>query len=283
MTKPTGSRSRSDEASELESTRRELRDAQAALMHSEKMAVLGNLLAGVAHEINTPIGSINSNTDVALRALDKLREALEKLSPEVRDDPDLKNAVDILQSVGNVNKTACDRIVKLVRSLRNFARLETVEPKPADLHEGLESTLTLAYHVLKNRVEVVREYGKIPKVECYPDQLNQVFLNILVNAAHAIERSGKITIRTRTDGDDVIITFTDTGKGIAPEDLPRIFDPGFTTKGVGVGSGLGLPICYKIINEHGGGIDVESELGRGTTVTVRLPLKAPERAEPGEI
>ena len=272
-----------EETSELESTNRELRETQAALLHSDKMASLGNLLAGVAHEINTPIGSINSNSDVALRALEKLREALDKASPEVREDPALKNAVEILQSIGKINKTACDRIVKLVRSLRNFARLEEAEPKEADLHEGLESTLTLVHHEIKNRIEVMRDYGEIPEVECLPDQLNQVFMNILVNAAHAIEGNGKITIRTRFDGDNVIISFADTGKGISAENLPRIFDPGFTTKGLGVGSGLGLPICYKIVKEHGGRINVQSELGKGTTVTVTLPSKAPERGQPDEI
>jgi PAS domain S-box-containing protein len=271
------------QTSELDSTNRELRDTQAALLHSEKMASLGNLLAGVAHEINTPIGSINSNSDVALRALEKLCDALDKASPEVRNDPALKNAVEILQSIGKINKTACDRIVKIVRSLRNFARLEEAEPKAANLHEGLESTLTLVHHEIKNRIEVTRDYGEIPNVECLPDQLNQVFMNILVNAAHAIEGNGKITIRTRFDGDSVIITFVDSGKGISAENLPRIFDPGFTTKGVGVGSGLGLPICYKIVKEHGGRIDVQSELGKGTTVTVTLPSKAPERGQPGEI
>ncbi|HLE57041.1 MAG TPA: ATP-binding protein, partial [Rhodothermia bacterium] len=214
--------------------------------------------------------------------LDKLREALDKAAPEVREDTALKNAVEILQSVGKINKTACDRIVKIVRSLRNFARLEA-EPKAADLHEGLESTITLVHHEIKNRIDVTRDYGEIPEVECLPDQLNQVFMNILVNAAHAIEGNGKITIRTRFDGDNVIITFADTGKGISAENLPRIFDPGFTTKGVGVGSGLGLPICYKIVKEHGGRINVQSEPGKGTTVTVTLPSKAPARAQPDEI
>jgi signal transduction histidine kinase len=272
-------------ASELETTNRELRDTQVALVQSEKMASLGSLIAGVAHEINTPVGSINSNSDVTLRALEKLCEALDKAPPEIKEDPVLKNVVEVLQSVGKINKTACERIVKIVRSLRNFARLDEAEQKLADLHEGIESTLTLVRHELKNRIEVVRDYGEIPEVECFPDQLNQVFMNILVNAAHAIEGNGKITIRTRTDGENVTIGFSDTGKGISPQNLPKIFDPGFTTKGVGVGSGLGLPICYRIVKEHGGRIDVQSELGKGTTFTVTLPPKAPggERAQPDGI
>ena len=262
-------------ASRLEATNRELRDTQAALVQSEKMASLGALVAGVAHEINTPVGSINSNSDVMVRALDKLRTALQNTPPEVKDNPDLKRTLEVLEGIGKVNKTACERIVKIVRSLRNFARLDEAERKMANLHEGLESTLTLVRHETKNRIEVVRNFGDIPEIECFPDQLNQVFMNVLVNAAHAIEGQGKITIATRSNAQSVILTFSDTGKGISPENLAKIFDPGFTTKGVGVGSGLGLAICYKIVKEHGGRIEVQSELGQGSTFTITLPVKAP--------
>lgn len=261
-------------ASQLEATNRELRDTQAALVQSEKMASLGALVAGVAHEINTPVGSINSNSDVMLRALDKLQAALGNAPTEVKDNADLKRSVEVLEGIGKINKTACERIVKIVRSLRNFARLDEAERKMADLHEGLESTLTLVHHETKNRIEVVRDFGDIPEIECFPDQLNQVFMNILVNAAHAIEGKGKITITTRSDTGSVILTFSDTGKGISPENLVKIFDPGFTTKGVGVGSGLGLAICYRIVKEHGGRIEVQSELGRGSTFTITLPVRA---------
>ena len=262
-------------ASQLESTNRELRDTQAALVQSEKMASLGALVAGVAHEINTPVGSINSNSDVMIRALDKLRTTLQNAPSEVKDNADLKRTLEVLGGIGKVNKTACERIVKIVRSLRNFARLDEAERKMADLHEGLESTLTLVHHETKNRIEVVRDFGDIPEIECFPDQLNQVFMNILVNAAHAIEGKGKITITTRSNAGSVTLTFSDTGKGISPENLVKIFDPGFTTKGVGVGSGLGLAICYRIVKEHGGRIEVQSELGRGSTFTIALPVKAP--------
>ena len=262
-------------ASQLESTNRELRDTQAALVQSEKMASLGALVAGVAHEINTPVGSINSNSDVMVRAIDKLRTVLENVPSEVKDNPDLKRTLEVLGGIGKVNKTACERIVKIVRSLRNFARLDEAERKMADLHEGLESTLTLVHHETKNRIQVVRDFGNIPEIECFPDQLNQVFMNVLVNAAHAIEGQGKITITSRSDTGSVTLAFSDTGRGIRPENLAKIFDPGFTTKGVGVGSGLGLAICYKIVKEHGGRIEVQSELGRGSTFTITLPVKAP--------
>ncbi len=153
-------------ASQLESTNRDLRDTQAALVQSEKMASLGALVAGVAHEINTPVGSINSNCDVMVRALDKLRTALEDAPSEVKDNPNLERTLEVLGDLGKVNKTACERIVKIVRSLRNFARLDEAERKMADLHQGLESTLTLVHHETKNRIEVVRDFGDIPEIEC---------------------------------------------------------------------------------------------------------------------
>jgi two-component system NtrC family sensor kinase len=259
-------------ARQLESTNRELRETQAALVQSEKMASLGNLVAGVAHEINTPVGSINSNGDVMVRALTKIREILAAPSG-TQDNQQLEQTLDILEDIGKVNQTACERIVKIVRSLRSFARLDEAERKKVDLHEGLESTLTLVNHELKNRIDVVRDYGELPAIECYPNQLNQVFMNILVNASQAIKGNGTITIRTRAEGETVTLAFSDTGAGIGPEHLAKVFDPGFTTKGVGVGTGLGLAICYKIVKEHGGRIDVESERGRGTTFTVTLPAK----------
>jgi signal transduction histidine kinase len=262
-------------AHDLENTNRELRETQAALVQSEKMASLGNLVAGVAHEINTPVGSINSNADVMVRALRILKEVLSQAPPEIRDQRELTRTLSVLEEIGNVNQTACRRIVGIVQSLRNFARLDEAERKRVDLHEGLESTLTLVHHEIKNRIEVVRDYGRLPEVECFPNQLNQVFMNILVNATHAIEKQGTITITTRAQGESVTVTFSDSGSGITTENLAKIFDPGFTTKGVGVGSGLGLAICYKIVKEHSGKIDVRSQVGRGTTFTITLPVNAP--------
>ena len=163
--------------------------------------------------------------------------------------------------------------MRIVRSLRNFARLDEAELKKVDLHEGIESTLTLVYHEYKNRIEIVRDFGALPEVECYPNQLNQVFLNILVNAIQAIKGTGTITIKTRASGEHVTLSFADSGDGIAPEHLNRIFDPGFTTKGVGVGTGLGLSIVYKIIQAHQGRVDVTSKVGTGTTFIITLPVR----------
>ena len=144
--------------------------------------------------------------------------------------------------------------------------------RDVDLHEGIDSTIPLIQHQLKQGISIVKEYGKIPMVTCYPSRLNQVFLNLLVNASQAMEGEGSITIRTSADDDTVRLQFADTGRGIPEENLSRVFDPGFTTKGVGVGTGLGLSICYQIIHDHRGDISIESEVGKGTTVTVTLPV-----------
>ncbi len=149
----------------------------------------------------------------------------------------------------------------------------------ADLHEGLDSTLTLVHHELKNRVTVVKEYGEIPPVRCHPNQINQVFMNLLVNAAQAIPDKGEIRLKTFREGDMVKVQISDSGVGIPLANLEKIFDPGFTTKGVGVGTGLGLSICFKIAEDHDGGIDVESEVGKGSTFTLRLPVREDESPE----
>jgi signal transduction histidine kinase len=164
-----------------------------------------------------------------------------------------------------------ERVTTIVRRLRSFARLDEAELKAADIHEGLEDTLSLVHHEIKHEIEVVREYGEVPEVHLFVGRMNQVFLNLLVNARQAIAGKGRITIRTCTVGDVAQIEFTDSGCGIAPENLARIFDPGFTTKGVGVGTGLGLSICYQIIQEHLGEIRVRSEVGQGSTFTVVVP------------
>ena len=267
-------------ATDLERANQAIKDAQVQLIQSEKMAALGNLVAGVAHEINTPLGSINSNADLSRRALEivhqHLRESSERPGEPLPDR--VKQAIGILVEANTTTLTATQRIVGIVRSLRNFARLDEAELKEVDIHEGIESTITLTYHEFKNRIEIVRDFGELPKVSCYPTQMNQVFMNILVNAIHAIADRGTITIATRRAGENITIAFTDTGHGITPDHLKRIFDPGFTTKGVGVGTGLGLSIVYKIIRVHDGRIEVSSEVGKGTTFTLTLPVKGPGRA-----
>jgi signal transduction histidine kinase len=259
----------------------ELRAAQAQLVQSEKMAALGTLVAGVAHEINTPLGAVSSNTDLLARALQKARQALEESGgPELA-----RRYVERATGVLDISREACRRIDQIVRSLRTFSRLDEAERKLANLHEALDSTLTLVGHLLKNRVSVRKEYGSLPLVDCYANQLNQVFLNILVNAAQAIADTGEIAIRTRclpANGGRAVIEIADTGCGIPPEHMAKIFDPGFTTKGVGVGTGLGLAICYRIISDHNGRIEVESTVGQGSTFRIIVPLRQPPPGNPAE-
>jgi len=266
------------EPSELEAIQQELAAAEAALVQSEKMASLGHLVAGVAHEINTPVGSIHANSDLMVRALEKLRKILDD-APELAGQKELTRILDALENIGRVNQTACQRIVSIVRSLKSFARLEEPECRQADIHEEIESALTLVHHELKNRIDIERDYGELPQVECFPNHLNQVFMNLLVNASQAIEGKGRIRIATESEDDNVHIVFEDSGSGIRPENLDKIFEPGFTTKDVEHGTGLGLSICCKIIRAHHGDIAVVSELGKGTTFTITLPVHAPRNTE----
>jgi PAS domain S-box-containing protein len=264
-------------AAELEQANRDLRDAQIQLVQSEKMAALGSLVAGVAHEINTPLGSIHANTDVARRALNVVKDSLPEANVSVSSSKSGRflRALMILEEANKTSTTASERIISFVRSLRNFARLDEAELKTVDIHEGLESTLTLVYHEYKSRIKIVRDYGQLPPITCFPNQMNQVFMNLIVNAIHAIPKEGTITITTRSQDQHFTVTISDTGVGIPPENLGRIFDPGFTTKGAGVGTGLGLSIVYKIIQVHGGRIDVESEVGRGTSFVITCPVVVP--------
>jgi two-component system NtrC family sensor kinase len=264
-----------DYARELEQANRQMKEAQAQLIQSEKMASLGQLVAGIAHEINTPIGSINSNNDTLIRSVSRMQDFLNcaQCPPDVRENPEVVKIMGILEDINRNNRIACDRIMNIIRSLKNFARLDEGERRRVDIHEGIDSSLILVHHQIKNRIHVAKEYGDLPEIQCYPNQLSQVFMNILVNASQAIPDKGTITIRTFREGDEVNVTISDTGIGISKDHLSRIFDPGFTTKGAGVGTGLGLSICRKIIQDHHGRIAVESEVGKGTTFTITLPVQ----------
>ena len=259
---------------ELQQTLLKLKETQQELLMQSKMASLGNLVAGVAHEVNNPIGAVNSSADVSIRCIDRLYQLLETSQSldELNNNHQFRQLLTFLRENNQIMLTAGDRIAKIVRSLKNFARLDEAELQEANLHDGLESTLTLVHHEIKNRATVIREYGDVPPVRCCPGQLNQVFMNLFVNAAQAIEKDGVIRIKTFSDGICAYVKITDTGMGIPAENLSRIFDPGFTTKGVGVGTGLGLSISYNIIRNHKGEIRVESQVGRGTEFTLKLPI-----------
>jgi signal transduction histidine kinase len=257
-------------------------EVKAQLNQSEKMASLGLLTAGLAHEINTPLGAIHSNNDTISRSIAKIRQLLQ--NPDAPDGSaarrNVGRLVDLMGEVCENTSIATERLIGIVSSLKNFTRLDEPDRMDADLHEGIDSTLTIVQHQFRNRIRVEKEYGDIPTVECYPNRLNQVFMNLLVNAAQAIPERGTVTIRTSKTEDSVRIAISDTGVGIPNENLSKIFDPGFTTKGVGVGTGLGLPICYKIIQEHQGKIEVESS-DRGTTFTIVLPLRQARKVQNG--
>jgi PAS domain S-box-containing protein len=258
----------------VEERTRALRQKQAQLIQAEKMAALGQLVAGVAHEINTPLGALKSNIDILTRSFPKIKNLMldPKIPQQFLESSDVSNRLASLEILNTHNQTAIDRIVMIVSSLRKFARLDEAELDEVDIHEGLDSTLILVQHQLKNRVDVRKNYGKLPLIKCYPNQLNQVFMNLLVNASHAIEGQGNIFIHTYHKADTAVVEIRDTGKGISQKDLPRIFDPGFTTKGFGVGTGLGLSIVYQIMKDHKGKVEVESELGQGTTFRIILPI-----------
>jgi signal transduction histidine kinase len=260
---------------ELVKANRDLKEAQLQLVHSEKMASLGMLVAGVAHEINTPLGSINSNTDVTLNCFNKLRENYDAVVFSGKDveKEKAKKILDTLEKLTNVSKEACLRISRIVKSLKNFARLDEVEEKTVNIHDGLDSTLELLKYLFEQRINILKDYGTIPEIRCKPAQLNQVFNNILHNACQAIEGKGEIRIKTKIENGNIYVIIRDTGAGIPPEKINQIFDPGFTTKGVGVGTGLGLSIAYKIIEDHGGKIKVASEMGKGSTFTIMLPIR----------
>jgi PAS domain S-box-containing protein len=264
---------------EVDARTKALRESQSRMVQQEKMAALGGLVAGIAHEVNTPIGTINSSADTLARSLQTVRRTLAAPdAPEsIREDKRLRQILDLLEDIARINKLACERIVAIVGSLRNFARLDEADFQSADLRVGLDSTLTLLRHELKNRIAVVKDYEDIPSIRCHPNQVNQVFMNLLVNAAQAIREKGEIRLRTFVEDGMVAVSVQDSGVGIPAKSLANIFDPGFTTKGVGIGTGLGLSICFKIAQDHGGRIDVESEVGKGSTFTLRLPVNPPAR------
>ena len=263
-------------ARELEESN-QLKDAQLSrsqtqLIQSERLAMLGGMLTGMAHEIRTPLGAINGNNDVLEAVCDQVREQFKQL---VAEHPELasecENACECLDDTIRTNRMASERLLAIVKSARSFSRSDDSGTRRVNLNEGFEDSLVLATHELKNRIEVVREFGELPEIESYPSQINQVFLNLIVNAVHAIEGKGSIRVRTWLQEDTVRVAVSDDGVGMTPEVRDRIFDPGFTTKETGQGSGLGLSICYTIIQNHGGRIEVETAPGEGSTFTVILP------------
>jgi len=268
---------------------KKLEEAHNQLLQSEKLASIGQLAAGVAHEINNPIGFVNSNLGVLktyvndlLRIIDLYESgrhllvvdaALQGRIAEACEKADLDFLREDIETLISESIEGASRVRRIVQDLRDFSRVDSAEWQSADLHAGLESTLNVVWNEIKFKAEVVREFGTLPPVECRLSQINQVFMNILVNAAQAIPEHGTITLRSGCVDDKVWISIADTGNGIPPELMTRIFDPFFTTKPVGKGTGLGLSISYGIVDKHGGHIDVQSSPGQGTTFTIWLPVR----------
>jgi PAS domain S-box-containing protein len=264
---------------------RRLSDVQGQLLQSEKMASIGLLAAGVAHEINNPLAFISSNFAALERdARDILRlinafEGVEGLLPGearapvvfMKQDIGLDDIRQDLDALFSESREGLQRVKHIVQNLKDFSRAGGTKKEMANLEQGLDSTLNVAWNEIKYKADVIKEYGGVPDLYCLPSQINQVFLNLLINAAQAIDGKGTIVVRTGYDEKVLWVEIEDSGSGIAPEHLDHIFEPFFTTKPVGKGTGLGLSIVYGIVQSHHGDIAVNSVVGRGTTFRITLP------------
>lgn len=272
----------------LREARERMQNTQVQLVQSEKMASLGQLTAGVAHEINNPVNFVSANVGPLRRDISELFAVLaqyeeivatQQLQEKFQDVEKLKQKLDFPYLKDEINnlldgvQEGAQRTSEIVKGLRNFTRLDEDDRKPADINQGIESALLMLKHQLKNRVEVIKEFGALPPVMCYPGKMNQVFLNLLANASQAIAGKGQIIIKTFSDGEIVTISIRDTGMGMTPEVKKHIFEPFFTTKPVGEGTGLGLPITYGIIEAHDGNVEIYSEPGKGSEFVITLPVK----------
>jgi len=279
-----------DQKNELKATLENLKLAQKQLIQSEKMASVGQLTAGIAHEINNPVNFISGNVNPLSRDIDDIFKVLTKYESIIKEKmledsfseiQTLKEQLDYEFLTDEIKKLldgiseGASRSSQIVKGLRSFSRIDDEKFKLADLHEGLDSTLILLYNKTKNRINVHKEYGELPEIDCLPSKINQVLMNILSNSIEAIEEKGDIFIKTISSGIGIKIAIRDTGAGMSPEVKDHIFEPFFTTKDVGKGTGLGLAISYGIIEQHHGNIDVISEPGKGTEFIISLPLEQP--------
>jgi signal transduction histidine kinase len=273
---------------ELYKTFTELKQSQEQLIQSAKMASLGVLTAGVAHEINNPLAFVYGNIGNLEKFVQRLFSLLEKYD-NIESSSESKLEIESFKQEINYGyitnrietlivktKEGANRIKKIVLDLKNFSRLDISDITDMDVNESLNTALELLYHEYKNRIVVVKEYGELPKLMCYAAKINQVFMNLLINACQAIEGEGEVRVRTFTDNETVNIEVTDSGKGIAPEIQDKIFDPFFTTKPTGEGTGLGLWLTYGIMKNYNGEIAVESEVGKGSRFTMSFPVMVKE-------
>ncbi|MDK8462232.1 ATP-binding protein [Marinobacter sp. SS13-12] len=277
--------------SEQDQLNARLEQANRQLLQSEKLAAIGQLAAGVAHEINNPVGYVYSNLQslgTYLEDLFRLTDAvdagasLEDLSA-IKKNIDYSFLKDDLKDLLAESREGIERVKTIISAMKDFSHIDDEEFKLADLHRGIETTLNVVNNELKYKATVVKEFGELPEVECISSQINQVVMNLLVNAAHAIDDFGEIIVRTRCDGNWAIVEVEDNGKGIAEENLHRIFEPFFTTKPVGKGTGLGLSLSFNIVQKHNGSIAAEhASTGKGTCFRISLPLTQPEATADNE-
>lgn len=267
----------------------QLNAANNQALQSEKMASIGQLAAGMAHEINNPIGFVSSNLGTLERYIQQTFDLLDLYEqsegfisdPEIRarikaekEKADINYLKEDLRSLMAESKDGIARVKQIVQNLKDFSHVDAYDNwQLSDLHQGIETTLNIVNNVMKDKARVIKSYANLPLVECIPAQLNQVFMNLFMNAAHAIEKQGTVTVRTGQKDDRVWVEIGDTGTGIPPEHIKKIFDPFFTTKPIGKGTGLGLSVSYGIIQEHHGQFEVQSQIGKGTSFRIWLPIK----------
>lgn len=281
------------QASELQKAYTQLKQSQTHLVQSEKMASLGQMVAGVAHEINTPLGYVKNNVEMTRDVVNQARELVQAYQDIVVMMMDGEENAEALQArlelVSELGQSlddemfeevtqlhtdsiyGIDQISELVLNLKNFSRLDHAKTEDVSLNQCVESALVIGKNAIKDKAKVVTRFDDVPPVACSPSQINQVFLNLVTNAAQAMEDRGAILIKSYYDDEFVHVSVHDNGKGMPKEVIDRIFDPFFTTKPVGEGTGLGLAICYQIVEQHGGKIRVASEVGKGTKFVVSLP------------
>ena len=267
---------------ELEKLLDELKTTQAKLVQSEKMAGLGKVVSGFVHELNTPIGAIKGAVDVYARSVSNIQSVLEESQTidEIKRSDQLQKSMRCLEDNINVAMAASERIANITDSLKSFARLDESAFQKASIHEGLDSALTLLESETKDRIRIVKDYGSVPMIHCYPGELNQVFMHLLTNAVEAIRGKGVIRIHTFVQNENIHVQITDTGIGILPDQKEGIFEPNFRKNGPRVKAGLGLFTSYNIVQNHKGHIEVESDVGKGSTFTVILPKQLEKKEFP---
>ncbi|MEM6764491.1 MAG: ATP-binding protein, partial [Bacteroidota bacterium] len=245
------------------------------LVQAEKMASLGQLTAGIAHEINNPINFVSGNVSPMKRDIQEIDQWIVKNCQGVRPEEIQETFEEVYELLAGIEEGA-GRTKDIVKGLRNFSRLDEDDKKVTDVHQGIESTLTLLTHRIPSTLHIHKQYGDLPAISCYPGKLNQVFMNILTNALDATGEEGEIFIQTNWKGEDkqlINVSFRDTGIGMTPHEREHLFDPFFTTKEVGKGTGLGMSIAYGIIQQHQGSIEVKSEKGKGSEFIISLPVE----------